>query len=146
MTREEAAKAAEVMKAYADGKKIESTLKGAEFWAGGDEAGFDWMNFDYRIAEEPILVPWESEADVPWNCWVKRKSDLSGWAKVDGEQAGCVAMGGSGGERWLIGGFSDLNKKGVVAIDIGFLYYDRLFSDFLWSIDGKTWSPCGKVK
>jgi hypothetical protein len=55
MTREEAKEAAEVMKAYAEGKVIQCN-SGDGNWRDNSsdlEFGFDWLHFDYRIKPTP---------------------------------------------------------------------------------------------
>lgn len=52
MKREKALYAAEVMKAYAEGKEIEISICNST-WKEINEPGFDWINSNYRIKSEP---------------------------------------------------------------------------------------------
>lgn len=89
MTREEAKQAVEVLKAFADGKKIEASNKGENDWfipftsLHTSDVDFDFIKFDYRIAKEPQYRPFET-AEECW-CemlkhkpfgWVRRKTTL----------------------------------------------------------------------
>lgn len=90
MTREEARQAAEVLTAFADGKKIEIACKGENDWApllfpDAPDMGFDFDENDYRIAKEPQYRPFKS-AEECWNEMLKHQP--FGWAivKRDGER------------------------------------------------------------
>ena len=69
MTREEAKQAAEVLKAFADGKKIEISGKYKDNWnlieSTRDNIHFDFDYYDYRVAKEPQYRPFESGSE----CW-----------------------------------------------------------------------------
>lgn len=79
MTREEARKAAEVMKAYADGKEIEFKTKKAENWRLCEEKGelfFNWQDSEYRINKEPTYRPFKNKEE----CWAEmQKHQPFGW-------------------------------------------------------------------
>lgn len=83
MTREEAKQAAEVLKAYADGKKIEISCKGENDWSSplfpdATDFGFDFDENDYRVAKEPQYRPF-ANAEECWNEMLKHQP--FGWAK-----------------------------------------------------------------
>lgn len=85
MTRNEAKQAAEVLKAYADGKKIEASNKGENDWfipiisLHTADMDFDFIEFDYRIAKEPQFRPFENAEE----CWSEMlKHQPFGWVKV----------------------------------------------------------------
>ena len=69
MTREEAKQAVEVLKAFADGKKIEFCNKvGVDYWKVNDNAdyiNFNFCRYNYRVAKEPQYRPFESGSE----CW-----------------------------------------------------------------------------
>ena len=69
MTREEARQAAEVLKAFADGKEIEISGKYMDNWnlieSTRDNIHFDFNYYDYRVAKEPQYRPFESGSE----CW-----------------------------------------------------------------------------
>lgn len=79
MTREEARKAAEVMKAYADGKTVEAYRRGNSVWFElYEEPRFNWKEFDYRIKQEPIYRPFKDKEE----CWAEmQKHQPLGWVK-----------------------------------------------------------------
>ena len=83
MTREEARKAAEVMKAYADGKKIEykSNAIMNDKWFGYDDDSlpkFNWRENDYRIKPEPTYRPFKNAKE----CWEEMlKHQPFGWIR-----------------------------------------------------------------
>lgn len=90
MTRDEAKQSAEVLKAYADGKKIEIAHKGENDWTlplypGADDVTFNFARYDYRVSKEPQYRPFEN-ADECWNEMLKHRP--FGWAKIkrDGER------------------------------------------------------------
>lgn len=87
MTREEARQAAEVLKAFADGKEIEISGKYKDNWnlidCKRDNIHFDFDYYDYRAVKEPQYRPFET-AEECWNemlkhqpfGWVRRKTTL----------------------------------------------------------------------
>ena len=78
MTREEARKAAEVMLAYADGKKIEYLCK--DGWRVTTDAFFNWSNDAnyYRIKPQPKYRPFNDAEE----CWQEmQKHQPFGWIK-----------------------------------------------------------------
>lgn len=52
MTREQARKVAKVMIAYANGEKIEYTIKGCNKWTKIDSPSFNW-DWEYRVKPKP---------------------------------------------------------------------------------------------
>lgn len=82
MTREEARKAAEVMKAYADGKNIEFKEFDDKIWnlfSNNKKDRFLCFNFSkyaYRIKEEPTYRPFKNKEE----CWTEmQKHQPFGW-------------------------------------------------------------------
>ena len=79
MTREESKKAADVMLAYAEGKKIEYRVRGGDEWCPSNELGtplFDWNSTEYRIAQEPTYRPFKNAKE----CWAEMlKHQPFGW-------------------------------------------------------------------
>lgn len=79
MTREQARKAAEVMLAYANGKKVE-TMNIDGKWEEIEGPSFDWLN-DYRVKPEPTSRPFNSVEE----CWNEmQKHQPFGWVKSNG--------------------------------------------------------------
>ena len=64
MTREEIKKAAEVMLAYVDGKKIECGCSSG-LWVEVDPPAFNWAENNYRIKPEPKYRPFKTAEE----CW-----------------------------------------------------------------------------
>ena len=87
MTREEARKAAEVMKAYADGKQIEFKVRGADEWRPVNELDtplFDWNSTEYRIKPESTYRPFKNKEE----CWAEmQKHQPFGWLKYKSDEA-----------------------------------------------------------
>lgn len=52
MTREETRQAAEVLLAYANGKRIESAIKGGDGWSVNENPHWDFETYEYRIAPD----------------------------------------------------------------------------------------------
>ena len=84
MTREEARKAAEVMKAYADGKNIEFKEFDDKLWklfSNNKKDRFLCFNFDrfeYRIKKEPTYRPFKNAKE----CWEEMlKHQPFGWIR-----------------------------------------------------------------
>lgn len=89
MTRDEAKQSAEVLKAYADGKKIEYSNKvGTDFWKSienPNDINFNFARYDYRVAKEPQYRPFANAEE----CWCEMlKHQPFGWMKIkrDGER------------------------------------------------------------
>lgn len=81
MTREEAKKAAEVMSAFAEGKKIEYKVREGDEWRPINELDtplFDWNSTEYRIKKEPTYRPFTNAQE----CWeeMHKHSDF-GWVR-----------------------------------------------------------------
>ena len=84
MTREEARKAAEVMLAYADGKKIEYCRKGDYVWFPATTPNFAWSSTDYRVKKEPDpgIFPGYRPFKSKEECWAEmQKHRPFGWLK-----------------------------------------------------------------
>lgn len=81
MTREESKKAAEVMLAYAAGKKIEYRVRGGEEWRPISELEtpqFGWNSKEYRIKPEITYRPFKDKEE----CWAEmQKHQPFGWVK-----------------------------------------------------------------
>lgn len=71
MTREEIKKAAEVMLAYVDGKKIECGCSSG-LWVEVDPPAFNWAENNYRIKPEPKYRPFKT-AEECWNEMLKHE-------------------------------------------------------------------------
>ena len=98
MTREEARKSAEVMMAYAAGKKIEYSYEEAVDWEDDDDPDFDWSVKVYRIKQEPAYRPFKDKEE----CWAEmQKHQPFGWVmdknkksyhnilQLNGDKDGC---------------------------------------------------------
>ena len=83
MTREEARKAAEVMLAYAEGKKIEYRVRGGDEWRPINELDtplFDWNSTEYRIKPETTYRPFKDKEE----CWQEmQRHQPFGWVIND---------------------------------------------------------------
>lgn len=82
MTREEAKYAAEVIKAYAEGKDVEykEVYNGDKLWHSpiGNDPVFDWYHNDYRIKKEPTYRPFKNAKE----CWEEmQKHQPFGWIR-----------------------------------------------------------------
>lgn len=83
MNREKARKAAEVMLAYADGKKIEYCNEGQKDWKTIGYPIFDWEYNDYRIKPESKYRPFKDAGEC-WQEMIRRqyvKYQPFGWIK-----------------------------------------------------------------
>lgn len=88
MTREEARKAAKVMKAYADGKDIEYLSHKSNKWelvCRGDDKhsnlALDFHKYKYRIKKEPTYRPFKDKEE----CWEEmQKHQPFGWINHKG--------------------------------------------------------------
>lgn len=89
MTRDEAKQAAEVLKAFADGKNIEFSNKvGADFWKRNDNpnnVNFNFARYDYRVAKEPQYRPFNNSEEC-WNEMLKHQPFGYMTIKRDGER------------------------------------------------------------
>lgn len=84
MTREEARKAAEVIKAYAEGKVIEFRKYGDTIWEvvgpyDANNLGFNFEEYEYRIKKEPSYRPFKNREEC-WNEMLKHQP--FGWLKA----------------------------------------------------------------
>lgn len=120
MTQEEAKKAAEVMLAYAEGKKIESKRRifSDDSWCEimGGEPVFNWQNCNYRIKPEPKSEPTYRPFKDKEECWNEMlKHQPFGWVKDKDNKAYI--------DIEMIGGDSD--DCGINDIE-----YPRIFNEF----------------
>lgn len=129
MTREETAEVIKVMQAWVDGEEVQYRSKNnaGGCWGSATTPCWDLDVFVYRIKPKPTLIPWSNPEDVPMNCCVCHKdSDDVGRLMVvavhnDGVEVLCDKE--SSRFRW-----------------------QRLFDEFLFTVDGKVWKQCGKVE
>lgn len=98
MTREEARKAAEVMLAYADGKKIEYKVREGDEWRPINKLDtplFDWNSTEYRIKKEPTYRPFKDKDE----CWAEMlKHQPFGWMKYKSGEAFYIVAIGNGND------------------------------------------------
>lgn len=97
MTREEARKAAEVMKAYAEGKDVEykEVYNGDKLWHSpiGNDPVFDWYHNDYRIKKEPTYRPFKNAKE----CWEEMlQHQPFGWILDDNHLLNIVDIDNNG--------------------------------------------------
>ena len=45
-----------IMTAYKNGARVERRPSGTVYWLHCDAPSWDWENYDYRIAHEPIVI------------------------------------------------------------------------------------------
>lgn len=81
MDREETLKAIEVMKAYAEGKKIEVSLSDRKSFEFSSSPLWNWESFLYRIKPEPKLRPFTQEE------FLKSVTEKSPMLKIKGGSA-----------------------------------------------------------
>lgn len=92
MTREEAKKLLPIIKAYAEGKAIESRyIKGDKsLWYDEDEPSFDDVDdFEYRIKPEQKYRPFKDSEEC-WNEMQKHKP--FGWVNYNGYRINIAAV------------------------------------------------------
>ena len=78
MTREEPKKAAEIIIAYAEGKNIEFSRRGAEDWQPCANPSFMFGWYNYRVKPEPKYRPFENADE----CFEEiKKHEPFGWIK-----------------------------------------------------------------
>lgn len=97
MKREEARKAAEVMLAYAEGKKIEAKGNRGDKWAYTPDPAFVWGSCDYRIKKEPTYRPFKGKEE----CWAEMQQHQPfGWVMDTNtkDYQNLLKLGGAGYE------------------------------------------------
>lgn len=122
-----------VMQAFVDGKKIEHMMVPHDLYAGGPwgptgdlpyEPLWDWVNYDYRIANKPKLRPWKPE-EVPVLAMLRPK-------------------GAAGFRRDTI---CSVTPDGYIYIGNGYIELTKVVDTLEHSTDGgKTWQPCGVLE
>jgi hypothetical protein len=120
MTKEQATELLPIIKAYSEGKTIQFNYPHSKWQDLSGE--LDFNNCDasyYRIKPEPALIPFTLET-FPLNAWVRLK--------------------GVSGSKTFIHSISD--TKVCYGRESSVTYY-YLFENFEYSLDGKTWLPCG---
>ena len=93
MTRKEAKVLLPIIKAYAEGKTIQSRcVKGdTSLWYDDEDPSFDG-DFEYRIKPEPKFRPFK-DAEECWN--EMQKHQPFGWVNYNGYRANIAAVMGS---------------------------------------------------
>ncbi len=127
MNREEARRAAEVMLACADGKKIERCYFGSSVWEETDSPEWNFALCSYRVKSEPKYRPFKN-AEECWNEMLKHQP--FGWVKSKANDI-MYAIHAMANDTALI---ADYEGEGHI-----FCEYKELFSDYKF-IDG---SPFG---
>jgi hypothetical protein len=125
MTRDQAKGIAPLLTAWAEGKTIQFRSSEGERWVDCDEPMlFHHHNNGaehYRIKPEPITRNWNKPSDVPGPvCWIRKNNE--GIEVI----IHCVFINGIG--------YTDAGNTYRK-------YWDSL-SDWTYSTDRKTWSPC----
>lgn len=113
-----------VMQAFAEGKKIEVSPKGANLWVPAITHEWDWSDFDYRIKPEPKHRPYTFEELQ--ECMAKGKIAVKHkWHK----------------SIYTITQVCDANSKEekIQLSAFGKKSYNQLLEEYQW-LDG---SPCG---
>ena len=118
-----------VMKAYAEGKKIETRIietrsRLLTCWVYTPEPAWDWANFDYRIKPEPKYRPYASAEE----CF-KDVQKHGGWVKKIRHEV-YLALSGMGTRVYNF-------NSGEIRV------YQNLLDDYIWADDG---SPCGVLE
>lgn len=130
----------EVMKAYAEGKKIEWKIRGCHGWnewTANNEPTWNWLMDDFRIKTEPTCRPYKdteemiedyckrfpeskpSEHSMPF-IWIKDREEVSFASLITEFGYSCV--------------WRSVIQEGVPL--------KKLFNDYVY-LDG---SPCGKLE
>jgi hypothetical protein len=113
-------------RAWLDGKTVQIRRNDGDTWhtLTSDEHDCAWQaDWQYRIAPTPLLVPWTMD-DVPAVCWIKG-------IRVDGHNCRLVVHVDTSGV------FMGNNTNPCL--------FDMLLKDFLYSVNRKTWAPCGRT-
>jgi hypothetical protein len=125
MTKEEVLKAANVMIAYANGKRIGiRPIRSTEpllhilyvpTW--------NWEQKEYCVIPDPTYRPWTAD-EVPLGCILKTKSTNSVWLLIGRNNAGEILIAGDEyrSPEWLLAEYEHSTDGGV------------------------TWKPCGVVE
>ena len=80
--------AAEVMKAYADGKEIEYKKREEGYWTKCDYPIFDWVKYEYRVKQQPSYRPF-IDGDECWKEMLKHHP--FGWIRSDKNGYFCIS-------------------------------------------------------
>ena len=79
--------AAEVMKAYADGKEIEYKKREEGYWTKCDYPIFDWVKYDYRVKQQPSYRPFRDGEE----CWKEMLNHYPfGWIRTNKNGYFCI--------------------------------------------------------
>ena len=118
MTKEEVLEAANVMIAYANGKKIGTRPRRSTEPLLGIlyVPTWNWEQKDYCVIPDPTYRPWTAD-EVPLGAWIKRKEPLYGIRRI----LICDTYDESTRSTWLV--TSEHSTDG-----------------------GVTWKPCGVVE
>lgn len=125
----------EVMQAFEDGKKIEYYRYDSydNAWFPTENPTWDWLNYDYRVKEEPKYRPYENTEeminDFCERSGAKRSPMGDPFIYVKIKENEC---------KDIITSYDD--KYTTVRVGTAWFRLDRIFEDCTY-IDG---SPCGK--
>lgn len=133
MTIEEARKAAEVMMAYADGKKIEYKVRGGGEWLPINELDtplFDWNSTEYRIKKEPTYRPFKNKEE----CWAEmQKHQPFGWLKLDDMYINIVCVHSVDKKIELSPENLKFEDDTPFDIERMFMSFERTFNEYLFA-------------
>lgn len=130
MTREEARKAAEVMRAYAEGKEIEFYLPEYGEWYIDALPSFNWNKYSYRIKQEPTYRPFKDKEE----CWQEmQKHQPFGWLKLDNMYINIVCVHSV--DKKIELSPENLKFEDDVPFDIErmFMSFERTFYEYLFA-------------
>lgn len=129
MTQQEAKEFWPLIKAWAEGRVLQTASKGESDWMDvkrGEEVSFD-CSVDYRIKPTPKLRPWRTE-EVPVGCLLR----CSTWPKGN-----AIVLIELINDSIYLPNFGSLMRKEL----------HELLTTYEYSLDhGKTWLPCGVME
>lgn len=99
---------------------IENDVAVRPFYTNGTWSEGHQNDKDLFLAVEPKLRPWKDRSEVPLNAWFRSKSsEIAPWYRA----------------LWIA-------EEGVRLASSDFTF-TGLLDHWVYSIDGKTWLPCG---
>ena len=120
------------MKAYTEGKTIQSKTVNGELWCDNTEPTWDWKIFEYRVKPEPTYRPYESTDELFKDYFVKKQKE-----EIERIFGGLWLKKKETGVEYLVNGLNVNGNVDYNDIMIGdsWFTYEQAFEKFVYLND-----------
>ena len=118
-----------VMKAYTEGKSIQSKAVIGEHWCDDTKPTWDWNHFEYRIKPESKYRPYKSQEELLTDFWVKNENE-----KIASIFGGLWLKDKETGVEYLVNALNGVGSLDIKLSETWFTY-EQAFEKFVYLND-----------